>query len=176
MSPDAIVPDTKDWTVVITQGCDECGFDPDWDVEGTTPARVRATVEPWRRTLRLPDVRERPRPGTWSPLEYACHVRDVNRLFRQRLELMLTEDDARFEDWDQDVAALRGDYGSADPALVAEEYAAATEELALAFEQVEGERWERRGVRSNGAEFTVRTFAIYLVHDLEHHLGDVGAS
>ena len=45
---------------------------------------------------------ERPDENTWSVLEYACHVRDVFTLFDHRLGLMLTEDDARFEDWDQD--------------------------------------------------------------------------
>ena len=34
--------------------------------------------------------------------------------------------------------------------------------------------WSRRGVRSDGAEFTVDTFTRYLLHDLVHHLVDVG--
>jgi hypothetical protein len=32
----------------------------------------------------------------WSTLEYACHVRDVFRLYDRRLALMLDEDDATF--------------------------------------------------------------------------------
>ena len=171
-----IVPDTKDWTLVLTRGCEQCGFDPaGYGASVTTPARLRATVQPWREALARDDVRERPAPATWSPLEYGAHVRDVNSLFLERLHLMLTDDDARFADWDQDAAAVAGGYRQLDPATVAEEYAAATETLARAFEQVEGVQWQRHGLRSNGAEFTVETFALYLLHDLEHHLHDVGA-
>jgi hypothetical protein len=34
----------------------------------------------------------------------------------------------------------------------------------------DGDQWDRRGTRSF---FTVRTFAAYFLHDVEHHLHDV---
>jgi hypothetical protein len=40
---------------------------------------------------------------------------------------------------------------------------------------VSGDAWERRGIRSNGSQFTVATLAVYFLHDVEHHLHDVGA-
>src|SRR5690606_19855980 len=101
--PTEIAPDLKDWTVVITEGCADCGFDPTLDVTRTGTA-IRETVPLWESVLARPDVRERPTPTTWSPLEYACHVRDVCRVFLGRLDLMLTDGDARFENWDQDQA------------------------------------------------------------------------
>ena len=79
-------------------------------------------------------ARRRPAPEVWSPLEYACHLRDVARLFDTRLRLMLTTDEPRFDDWDQDAAAIDGRYGEQDPARVAEELAAACVRLARAFE------------------------------------------
>lgn len=174
MDTPGIVPDTKDWTVVITDGCAECAFDPAYDVT-TTGARLRASVPRWRTALRHATVAERPTPGVWSPLEYACHVRDVCRLFRDRLELMLRDDDARFENWDQDRTAVADRYGEQDPAVVSVELEDAAAALARLLDSVEGEQWERTGVRSNGSRFTVRTFAVYLLHDVEHHLHDVGA-
>lgn len=175
MEPAQITPDDKDWTVVITHGCAECGFDPRFDVT-TTGALIRETIPFWSAVLRRDDVRRRPRPTTWSPLEYACHVRDVCRVFSERLELMLTDDDARFANWDQDRAAEAGRYAEQDPAQVAQEYASAAQSLAVAFDEVSGEQWQRRGTRSNGAHFTVATFAVYLIHDLLHHQGDVAAA
>lgn len=173
MEPQEIPPDTKDWTVVITQGCRECGFDPGYDVRRTAGDRLRATVRPWLDALARPDVRDRPGPTTWSPLEYACHVRDVNRIFLERLGQMLAEDGTEFANWDQDAASVEGRYGEQDPGAVGREYAEATERLALAFDDVQPDQWERRGLRSNGAAFTVETLAVYLQHDLEHHLHDV---
>ncbi|GGK72946.1 DinB family protein [Ornithinimicrobium pekingense] len=169
--PQQIEPDTKDWTVVISQGCTECGFDPSYDVT-TTGDRLRATEAPWREQLARTDVRERPDPATWSPLEYGAHSRDVLRVMRGRLELMLAEDGATFEGWDQDEAAVKDRYDLQDPARVAQEYAGEIDTTARAFDAVEGERWQHRGSRS-GTAFTVETLAIYMLHDIEHHLDDV---
>jgi hypothetical protein len=36
-------------------------------------------------------------------------------------------------------------------------------------------QWDRRGLRSNGSQFTVLTLGQYFLHDLAHHLVDVGA-
>ncbi len=38
---------------------------------------------------------------------------------------------------------------------------------------VRGDQWERPGRRSDGASFTVETFARYMIHDPVHHLWDV---
>lgn len=127
----------------------------------------------WRAVLRRPDAAERPDDSTWSALEYACHVRDVLSLFDQRLNLMLDSDDARFADWDQDRTAVEKDYANADPALVSAELAAEGKQAAESFAAVRESEWDRKGLRSNGSEFTVLTLSRYFLHDLVHHLHDV---
>ena len=86
---------------------------------------------------------------------------------------MLDEDDPLFANWDQDVTAVEERYGEQDPAVVADELPAAAETLAESFAASPGDQWERPGPRSDGAEFTVDTFARYLVHDPVHHIWDV---
>ena len=133
-----------------------------------------ALTDPWPAVLTRPDAVQRPRPTTWSPLEYACHVRDVCRLFEQRLELMLTRDAPTFENWDQDETAVADRYGEQDPARVAGELNAAAASFAAAYARVPSDGWGRTGIRSNGSEFTVLTLGQYGLHDLRHHLWDVG--
>ena len=127
----------------------------------------------WRRALAAPDVAERPRPGRWSTLEYACHVRDVFRLYDHRLSLMLTEDDPLYPNWDQDETAVRYRYGEQEPGVVAWQLSEAAQALAARFNAVSGDEWLRKGRRSDGATFTVETFARYFIHDPVHHLYDV---
>jgi hypothetical protein len=127
----------------------------------------------WRAVLRRPDVAERPDEDTWSALEYACHVRDVFSLFDQRLNLMLDTDNARFENWDQDRTAVEKDYANADPAVVSAELTAEGQQIAESFAGVREADWGRKGLRSNGSEFTVLTLAQYFLHDVVHHLHDV---
>ena len=172
--PDAIVPDTKDWTWVLERPCPECGFDTGAFPREQVPRLVRDNAARWRAVLAAPGVRTRPSPTVWSPLEYACHVRDVFRLYDERLQLMLDGDDPLYPNWDQDAAALAGRYREQDPTRVADEVAEAGEVIAARFDQVRGEAWTRPGRRSDGARFTVESFARYFVHDPVHHLHDVG--
>ncbi len=126
--------------------------------------------------LGRPDVRERPDPATWSPLEYACHVRDVCRLFEHRLRTMLEQDDPRFESWDQDRTAVAERYGEQQPADVAAGLAAAAARWADAYDAVAPAEWDRPGTRSDGSRFTVLSLGRYGLHDLAHHLHDVGVA
>jgi hypothetical protein len=169
----AIIPDDKDWTWVLERPCPECGFDAHEIELQEVPSMLRKLASAWQEVLLRVDVAKRPSPDKWSPLEYSCHVRDVFGLFDERLQLMLAEDGARFENWDQDKTAVEERYDLQDPSVVSREIADAGEALAARFAQVEGSFGEHRGIRSNGSEFTVTTLAIYLSHDLTHHLWDV---
>ena len=111
----------------------------------------------------------------WSALEYGAHVRDVCVLFRERLELMLAEDEPRFANWDQDVTAVESGYAAQDPAVVAAELAAGAAAWSAAYAGVSPDQWARPGLRSNGSMFTVLTLGQYGLHDLAHHLRDVRA-
>ncbi|MFE4971727.1 DinB family protein [Kitasatospora sp. NPDC056651] len=172
---EGIVPDTKDWTWVLERPCPDCGLDTPRVVREGVAGMVRANARGWLEVLAgdAEGLRRRPAPGVWSGLEYACHVRDVFRLFHVRLSLMLGQDDPLFPDWDQDGTAVAERYGEQDPRVVAGELAEAAETLAGAFEAVAGEQWGRTGNRGDGARFTVESFSRYLVHDPVHHLVDV---
>lgn len=169
----AITPDTKDWTWVLERPCEECGFDASTVSESTIAALLRENAARWPTVLERADVRVRPNEQTWSALEYAAHVRDVFRLFLERLELMLSHDNPTYPNWDQDATAIAENYNEQDPAVVATELVFAGQALAEAFEAVPEGSWGRPGRRGDGAQFTIATFARYLIHDPTHHLWDV---
>jgi len=169
-----IVPDTKDWTWVLRRPCPECGFDTGSFPREDVPDLVLANAAEWDEVLAGPadEVRRRPSPQVWSPLEYACHVRDVFRIYDERLTLMRTQDDPLFANWDQDATAVAERYGEQDPARVRAELTEAARAIAADFASVHGDEWTRPGRRSDGASFTVETLARYFVHDPVHHLYD----
>lgn len=170
-----ITPDTKDWTWVLERPCPECGFRADSFDRTELGTRTRATVPAWQAVLERPDVTVRPAPQVWSPLEYGCHVRDVFGMFDRRLHLMLDEDEPHFPNWDQDETAVQDSYAEQDPAVVRAELAAAGAAIAATFDAVPESGWARNGLRSNGSTFTVETLGRYFLHDVVHHLHDVGA-
>jgi hypothetical protein len=152
--PQAPPPDDKDWTWVLTEPCPECRFDPATIRPKRLAEAVRETASRWPAVLVQPEVAQRPSKAVWSPLEYACHVRDVMRLFAKRIELMLDEDNPTFANWDQDQTAR-------------------DDRLAEVLERVTKEDWQRAGTRSNGSEFTIASIGVYALHDLRHHVWDV---
>lgn len=176
--------ETRDWTVITREPCAECGFDPATVTAAAVPSRIRATVPRWEAVLTARGsagarrLRDRPRTGTWSPLEYACHVRDVCRTFTGRLaqirDAPTASGPARFADWDQNAAQVQGRYNAQDPADVARAYAGAAGTLADDFARISGDGWRKEGMRGDGARFTALSLAAYLIHDLEHHLADAG--
>jgi hypothetical protein len=169
----AIIPDTKDWTWVTERACRDCGFDP----TGVTPDQVgpavRETIPRWQSVLARPQVAERGNESVWSGLEYGAHVRDVCRVFENRLALMLSRNSPSFADWDQDAAAVEDGYGLQDPSEVSQELEDAALSVSAAFDAVVIDQWERQGVRSNGSIFTVTSLGAYFLHDVLHHLHDV---
>src|SRR5215468_2662040 len=130
-----ITPDTKDWTWVLQRPCPECGFDTQGFPVEAVPGMIMANTASWQAALDgASDARTRPEPSKWSPLEYACHVRDV-----------FSQYDQLFPNWDQDETAVTDHYGEQDPAEVAAELRQAAFAIAGRFEGVTGDAWQRTG-------------------------------
>ena len=160
-----IVPDDKDWTWVLEQRCPECGFESSGLPADKIAPSISENAREWTSILGHDQelLRKRALEGRWSPLEYGCRVRDVFRLFDERLNLMLTIEHPQFQNWDQDRTAVEDDYPAQNPTAVAAQLSEAAGTIAPRFAGVAGAAWQRPGSRSNGSEFTVETLGRYMV-------------
>ena len=168
-----IIADTKNWTWVIERPCPECGFDATNYADADIAPAIVENADSWPAVLARPSVRLRPNDSTWSPLEYAAHVRDVLSVYRERLRLMVETVDPLYPNWDQDETAVAERYNDQDPAAVGAGLRANATDIAAAFEALAPDEWLRVGRRSDGASFTVSSMAKYMTHDLVHHRWDV---
>ncbi|GED98340.1 DinB family protein [Gordonia crocea] len=168
--------DTKDWSVFAERRCDECGFDASAVDRAQIAPTLLDAASDWARVLRgrpADELRTRPSAQVWSPLEYGAHVRDVLRLFTDRVAAILTAPDPEFAGWDQEAAAIAARYNEQDPAIVAEEVAADGERVARIVDGIDDDGWSRTGSR-DGREFTAEYLLRYLLHDVVHHRHDIG--
>ena len=171
----AIVPDTSDWTWVLERPCSACGFRSSEVLFDDLPGLIRENAHAWPAVLARADAAVRPNDRTWSPLEYAAHVRDVCRLFEERLRLILDEEDPLLANWDQDATAIAERYDLQVPETVSSELAAAAASVSDSFAAVPVDARQRTARRSDGPSFTAATLGAYFLHDIVHHRHDVGA-
>jgi DinB family protein len=163
---------------VLGDACKACGFSYDMG---------RGEILPWLRSdaaafvgkfreIDPSHVRQRPAPDVWSSLEYACHVRDVLRVQRERVRQAQREDEPHFTPMRRDERVVEEGYNEQDPSVVAEEITAAADAFDAALSALDDVGWARRGLY-NYPEPQLRTvewIAIHTVHELLHHRGDIG--
>lgn len=158
--------------------CQECGFAYDLvtpeafaglvrTAAGAYPALLAATPED--------ALRRRPEPGTWSPLEYACHVRDVLLVQRERVLAARRVDTPVAEPMGRDERVEHDGYADQRPVDVARQLGDAAAMFAHALERLEGGAWDRTLVYTypERAERPLRWLAAHTLHELRHHLRDV---
>jgi len=117
--------------------------------------------------------RRRPQPEVWSPVEYACHVRDVLLTFAVRVHRGVVEDrpalDPMYADW----RAERFGYAATRLDVLLAELTSAAAGFAAEVRSVPDDAWERLVVRRPEEVRTVRWLVRQAAHECVHHLADV---
>jgi len=159
--------------------CQECGFRYELVAADTIAGRLRSFGPRFAGTLAgtgPATAARRPEPTVWSALEYACHVRDVFLVQRERAVLAQVQDNPRVARMNRDerVALCRYDAHALPDVLG--QLAMAAELCATVFDGLDEAAWARRLVYP-WPEATGRDVAWvgrHTVHEGEHHLMDVG--
>ena len=108
-------------------------------------------------------------PGGWSVLHVACHLRDYEVTYRERIELMLAEDSPTFvvianEEWE-----ARGDYPNQDLRAVLADIGERRAGLIARLEGLSDQQWLRPGAHPAQGPATVLDVAINTgLHDIDH--------
>jgi hypothetical protein len=124
-------------------------------------------------------LRRRPTPQVWSALEYACHVRDVLIVMRERVLQVLREPTPpAFTPMGRDERVEHDRYAEQSPVDVARQIADAASMLAFVFAGLGDEQWARRCIYGypTPAERPLSWVAQHTIHETDHHLRDVEAS
>jgi hypothetical protein len=162
----------------MVERCEECGYA--YDLTAATRAgndirRGVAELAELLTTTGRTTLAQRTAPELWSPLEYACHVRDVLLTQRERVLLARRVDVPNAVPMGRDERVTHEGYAEQEPVEVAEELTMAARLLANVLARLGTADWELRLVYNwpEHTERTLRWVAAHTLHEVRHHLLDV---
>lgn len=150
----------------------------DLGTPGEFAGRVRTAAEAYAELLlTTPDeaLRRRPAPETWSPLEYACHVRDVLLVQRERVLAARRTDTPVAEPMGRDERVEHDAYADQAPVDVSRQLQDAAAMFAHTLDHLPPAAWDRTLVYTypERAERPVRWLAAHTLHEVRHHFQDI---
>jgi hypothetical protein len=157
--------------------CAECGFAYDEEAAATAAGAILA----WSAELAAiltdgrPDLATRQEPSRWSPLEYACHVRDMLLVERERLLAARRLDRPVCEPMGRDERVELDGYAAQRPADVARQLGDAARLFANDVARLGAADWDRPLIYTypQRTERSLRWLVLHTEHETRHHLLDV---
>lgn len=158
-----------------TTPCPGCGFDPQETPSRALGATARDDVHAIGRLLEAAsdrDARHKATPETWSALECSVHVRDVLRVFADRIVRTMALTNPELGSWDHEAAMEEAMANEADVGAVVDDLGRNAATLSEALRTVGDDDFERPATR-DGDPFTIDLLARYALHEVVHHRLDV---
>jgi hypothetical protein len=158
--------------------CAACGFDNELDEAPSAGPAIVAGVSQFVAVLREfgDDLRSRPSPEVWSPLEYGCHMRDVLLVQRERVLAARRLDRPSFDPMGRDERVEHDGNAQQDPDVVTRQMSDAAAMFANDLARLDDDAgWERtvHYTYPVPSERSLRWVALHTVHEVRHHLFDV---
>jgi DinB superfamily len=158
--------------------CTECGYSYTALRRPDITPELRAQARRYVALLTTVDVgrlRAHVRADVWSPLEYACHVRDVHLVQEARVLQACSEEQPDFASMRREERVLEEGYNDQDATVVASEIEGAAGTLARTLDGLDDGGWSRTGVYHwpTTALRTVDWIGRHTVHESVHHLRDI---
>jgi DinB superfamily len=166
------------WPRIQQEPCPQCGFNPASFPPETLGDHAVELAAGWRDFLRHADdgyLRTNPEPGVNSPIQYGAHVRDILRVYGERMVLAVEEDNPTVPMFNppQEVWEV---YNRLDAEELAADIEGRAGRLAEIVDGMDPSAWSRIVINDRGQygvyTFTVAGLARNAVHEAHHHLLD----
>lgn len=167
-------PRCGDYGKNVTE-CADCQFDYERMAGQNFAASAAPIVDEYvdlLESIGVTILRTRPSVHVWSPLEYACHVRDLLLVQRERVLAARRQDRPVAEPMGRDERVEHGGYNHQSPSDVARQLSDATLLLSNAFGRLSPADWERTVIYPyaypdpNPGERSLRWMATHTLHEL----------
>jgi len=131
-----------------------------------------------RLTRKLEDgvLRRKPAPEKWSAMEVACHLRDIERLWADRLVKTAFSDRPQLYMLEVDDLAIRNRYNTQDLGAALKEFARLREDNLRLLRALPASQWKRTGLHPKRGEITLERMVEVMVEHDGGHLSQIEAA
>ncbi len=122
-------------------------------------------------TKKLDDavLRRKPAPDKWSAMEVVCHLRDIEKLWADRLVKAAFSEKPAFYMLEVDDLAVKNGYNTQDLGAALREFARLREDNLRLLRALPAGQWQRSGIHPKRGEVTIeRIVEIMIGHDQGH--------
>lgn len=174
-----VVEDILARALSSADACDACGFVYDLTAARLAGHEITVDAGHLAAIIEVGDAQltHRPAPDTWSALEYACHVRDVLLVQRERVLLARRTRQPILVPMGRDERVEHDGYNQQSPTAVARQLRDAALLFAGVVDRLDEHAWNRTVIYNFPAP-TVRSLAwvaVHTQHEVHHHIADVRA-
>jgi hypothetical protein len=167
-----------DWTRIQRDPCPQCGQHPAALAPASLGELAIESSIAWREFLLETDdtdLRAIPEPGVFSPIQYAAHVRDILKVYSDRMLLGVEQDGPTVPIFNPSQEVFES-YNRLDAEELAGDLEAQAQRLAKIVEDMDPSAWSRIVINDRGQygvyTFTVAGLACNAAHEAHHHLLD----
>lgn len=112
-------------------------------------------------------LKRRPAPATWSAYEHACHLSQPDRLFRDRLDMILSSPEPYIKSIEPTAAEEGGSYFDVDMDASLERYVGERASLVERLKRLSADEWQKTAVHEAFDHYSV---FIMFRHVLNHEM------
>ena len=107
--------------------------------------------------------------GQWGAVEIFCHLRDVEQLIIERVELVLREDNPHLVEVDETLWPIERDYAGQNPHRALDAFSKRREQFVRLLSPLDAAQWHRFGTHQMNGRQSVLWYAQTAVeHDQAH--------
>lgn len=129
-------------------------------------------------TRKLDDavLRRKPAPEKWSAMEVACHLRDVERLWADRMVKAAFSERPALYMLDVDSLALKNSYNTQDLSAAIREFVRLREDNLRLLRALPASQWKRVGIHPKRGEISIERIVEIMVGHDQGHFGQITAA
>ncbi len=121
-------------------------------------------------------LRKKPAPDKWSAMEVVCHLRDVERLWADRLVKAAFSDQPPFYMLDVDAMAAKNSYNTQDLGTALKEFGRLREDNLRLLRTLPASQWKRVGIHPKRGEISIERIVEILTGHDEGHFAQIAAA